>query len=407
MTLGMMATDVEQRIDFDAMRKYKLDRVQQQLVKYDLGSILCLDTDNIRYAASTYVGEWARDKWVRWCLIPREGEPVMFELGSPGQSKKELCPWIKPENIRNATPWARGAVVPEVAGFMTSMAAGNILQALKDNNVSDMPMGIDMMDWYILSALQGAGINVVNGWGAMWDARIIKSPDELKILETSASLVDGAWAHIADHIRPGIRESELVAEIYSWLLKQGCDRLSGVVCVSGPRGVPNPMDSSDRVIRPEELVYIDIMSHYLGYGSCYYRTFVTTRSNQKQRDVYKKANDWLQAGIDMVKPGITSADIVSAWPSAEELGFPNEIAALGAAIGHGVGLCIHEKPFISRAWSLDNPEPIEAGMHFAMETYANDGEDGARIESQIIVTEDGHKVITKWPSEELMVCDPR
>jgi len=235
MTLGMMATDVEQRIDFSAMGKYKLDRVQQQLTKYGLGAIMCLDVDNIRYAASTYVGEWARDKWVRWCIIPREGEPVMFELGLPCESKKELCPWIKPENIRNATPWARGAVVPEVVGFMSSMAAGNILQVLKDNNVSDMPMGIDVMDWYILSALQGAGINVVNGWDAMWDARLIKSPDELKFLEPSAALVDGAWAHIVDHIRPGVRESELVAEIHNWLLKQGCDKLTGVVCVSGPR----------------------------------------------------------------------------------------------------------------------------------------------------------------------------
>ena len=76
------------------------------------------------------------------------------------------------------------------------------------------------------------------------------------------------------------------------------------------------------------------------------------------------------------------------------------------AVGHGIGLSHYEKPWISRAYSLDHPVPLEAGMHFALETFNGEGEDGARIESQVIVTKDGHKVITKWPCEELMVLSP-
>ena len=157
------------------------------------------------------------------------------------------------------------------------------------------------------------------------------------------------------------------------------------------------------MIRPREMVFIDIMSHYLGYATCYYRTFVTSSATQKQKDLYQKANDWLQASIE---PGITTSDIASQWPTAQEMGFANELAATGICVGHGLGLSIHEKPFISRML-LKYPSPIEANMHFALETFAGDGDDGARIESQIIVTEDGHKVITKWPCEELMVCSPR
>jgi Xaa-Pro aminopeptidase len=247
---------------------------------------------------------------------------------------------------------------------------------------------------------------VVNGYDPMFDARLVKSPDELEIIELSASLVDGVYASIVDFIRPGVRENEVVGKIAGWLIEHGVDRISGINCVSGPRSNPHPHDYSDRMIRPGDLVFIDIMSHYLGYATCYYRTFAVTQATQRQRDVYQRALDWLQDSIEVVKPGITTADIAAQWPSAKELGFEDEKSAFALAVGHGIGLSHHEKPWISRMYSLDNPVPVETGMHFALETFYGEGGDGARIESQIIVTEDGHKVITKWPCEQLMVLNP-
>ena len=407
MTLGPMATDVEQRIDFDALRSYKLQRVRDQLEEKDLGALLCLDMDNIRYLTSTHLAEWARDKFVRWCVLPRGGEPVLFELGSAAKVKRELCPWLKPENIRVATPWARGANLKPVNDFTSSNAATNIKTVLEESGVSDMPIGVDTVDLYLLEAMRGQGLDVVNGWDAMWDARVIKSPEELRIIEMSAALVDGVYAHLVDFIKPGIKENEIVAKIQGWLIEQGVDRITGVNCVSGPRSNPHPHDYSDRMIRPGDLVFIDIISHFLGYATCYYRTFAVTRSTQKQRDLYKQALEWLERSIDAVRPGATTADIAEQWPSAEELGYANEIEALGLQVGHGVGLSNHEKPIITRAVSLAMPASIEAGMHFALETFSGDGDDGARIESQVVVTEKGREVITKWPCEELLVCDPR
>ena len=406
MTLGTMASDVEQRIDFDGLRRYKQERIQAQLKEKDLGAILCFDPDNVRYATSTTLGDWHRDKFVRWCLVPREGDPVLFEIGTAGEVKKALCPWLKPENVRGATGWLRGANVAGGTAVAVGVSVARIKGALEEYRVHDMPVGIDTADLYILEGLEKGGLNVVNGWDAMWDARLIKSPEELKIIEMSAALADGCYQHVVDKIRPGVRESEIVAEIYGWLFRNGCDRVTGVNCVSGPRSNPHPHDFSDRMIRPGELVFIDIMSHLLGYGTCYYRTFVTTKATQKQKDLYKKAYDWLQAGLDVIRPGITTTDIASQWPTAEEMGYPDEVAAAGLCVGHGIGLSIHEKPFITRVF-IDHPTPIQANMHFALETFAGDGDDGARIESQVVVTEDGHKVITHWPCEELMVCSPR
>lgn len=407
MTLGMMATDVELRIDFDAMRKYRLQRTREQMEKYDLGALVCFDSDNIRYITSTYLSEWTRGKYFRWCLLPRDGEPVLFEVGTAAIVKRKLCPWLKPENIRPSMPWMRGANVKAVNVDLSRSAVAEIKAILEEYKVADMPIGVDETEMYFLDAMENAGLKAVNGYDAMFDARLIKSPDELKTIEISASLVDGMYAHLADFIKPGVREHEIVAEISAWLIQRGVDRISGINCVSGPRSNPHPHDYSDRMIRPGELVFIDIMSHYLGYATCYYRTFAVTRSTQRQRDVYQRAYDWLQASIQVVKPGITTADIAATWPSAKDLGYKDEKEAFALALGHGIGLSHHEKPWISRAYSLDNPVPIEAGMHFALETFYGEDEDGARIESQIIVTEDGHKVITRWPCEELMVLDPR
>ncbi len=406
MTLGMMASDIEQRVDFNAMRKYKLGRVQQQLEEKGLGAIICFDPDNIRYATSTALGEWSRDKFVRWCVVPRRGEPFLFEVGTAGEVKSDLCPWLKVEHIRPGGGWLRGANVAAGNQLMVQATAGKIRAALEECNVQSMPVGIDVLDMYILDGLKKAELDIVNGWDVMWDARRIKSPDELKLIELSASLADGCWEHIVDGIRPGVKESEIVANAYGWLMKNGADRITGINCVSGVRSNPHPHDCSDRMIRPGDMVFIDIMSHYLGYATCYYRTFVTTKATQKQKDLYKKANDWLLEAVDVVKPGITTSDIAERFPTAKELGYPNEYAAVGLCIGHGIGLSIHEKPFITRVL-IDHPTPIEAGMHFALETFAGEGDDGARIESQIIVTDSGHKVITQWPSDDLMVCSPR
>jgi len=406
MTLGMMATDVEQRIDFDAMRKYRLRRAREQMEKYDLGALLCLDQDNVRYITSTNLAEWTRGKYFRWCVLPREGEPVLFEVGTAVVAKRQLCPWLKPENIRVSTPWNRGANVRSVNIELATTTAAEVKAIMAEHKVAHLPVAVDETDMYLLEALQKQDLRVVNGYDPMFDARLIKSPDELKIIELSASLVDGVYAHVVDLIRPGVKENEIVAEITRWLIAHGVDRISGINCISGPRSNPHPHDYSDRLIRPGDLVFIDIMSHYLGYATCYYRTFAVTRATQRQKNVYKQALDWVQASIDVVRPGITTADIAAQWPSAQEMGYADEREAFALAVGHGIGLSHHEKPWISRMYSLDHPVPVEAGMHFALETFYGEGDDGARIESQIIVTEDGHKIITKWPCEDLIVCHP-
>jgi len=115
----------------------------------------------------------------------------------------------------------------------------------------------------------------------------------------------------------------------------------------------------------------------------------------------------MDAAINAVKVGVGTDVIARVWPKAEDFGFANELAAFGLQFGHGLGLGLHERPIISRLNSLENPVEIRPGMVFALETYcpASDGFSAARIEEEIVVTENGNHILTKFPAQELFVAN--
>jgi Xaa-Pro dipeptidase len=190
------------------------------------------------------------------------------------------------------------------------------------------------------------------------------------------------------------------------LYSLGSDDVECVNVVSGPRSSPHPHVFSDRIIRPGDFVFFDVIHSFNGYRTCYYRSFICGRPTTDQKAAYHQAYDWLYQAIDMVRPGVTSREIALSWPECTTWGLSSEAEAIGMAVGHGIGLSIHERPFISRLCSLENPFTLQKGMVIAMETYAQtpDGKHGARIEEEVLVTEDGHEVITKYPCEELISC---
>jgi Xaa-Pro aminopeptidase len=219
-------------------------------------------------------------------------------------------------------------------------------------------------------------------------------------------MVDSAYEELYRALRPGVRENECVGLVNRVLYDLGSEHVEGVNAISGERCSPHPHVYTDRMLRPGDPAYFDILHSYLGYRTCYYRTFAVGSASRAQADAYKRCRDLLDNAIDLIKPGVTTAEVAATWPRAEEFGFPNEEAAFALQFGHGVGLSIWEKPIISRLVSLDHPEVIEEGMVFALETFwpAADGWSAARIEEQLVVTADGCHVITRFPAEELMVA---
>jgi len=249
----------------------------------------------------------------------------------------------------------------------------------------------------------------VDGQQVFLEARRIKTKDEISLLTQACSMVDAAYDRLYEALRPGIRENECVGLVSKTLYDLGSEYVEGVNAISGERCSPHPHVYSDRILRPGDPAFFDILHSYMGYRTCYYRTFAVGSASMAQRDAYKRCREYMDLAISLVKPGATTADIVSVWPTAKEFGFPDEEAAFALQYGHGVGLSIWEKPIFSRLVSLDNPEVLEEGMVFALETYwpAADGWSAARIEEELVVTADGCEVITKFPAEDLLVAGQR
>ena len=403
---GRMAVDFEERVDFGRLRDYRLGRARAALDASDLGAVLLFDINNIRYVSATMIGEWARDKVARYTLLTRTGDPIVWDFGSAAKHHRLFAPWIRPENSRAGMLGLRGGVAPD-AGLIDA-AAAEIHGILKSEGLADLPLGIDIAETPMFLALQSLGITVRDAQQVMLDARLIKSPDEIALLSTAAAMVDGVYQDIAEALKPGVRENEIVALANKRLYEMGSDDVEAINAVSGERCNPHPHNFSDRMIRPGDQAYFDIIQSFNGYRTCYYRTFAVGRATQPQRDAYARAREWIDAAIEMVKPGTATDQIARLWPRAEEFGFDNEMAAFGLQFGHGLGLGLHERPIISRLNSLEHPIELEEGMVFALETYcpASDGQSAARIEEEVVVTADGPALLTLFPAEELFVTNP-
>jgi Xaa-Pro aminopeptidase len=403
---GRMGVDFEERVDFGRLRDYRLARARAALDASDLGALLLFDMNNIRYVTSTTIGEWARDKIARFSLLTRTGEPHLWDFGSAAKKNRLHAPWLEDDHIRGGMTGLRGAVPPRVGLF--DGLAKEVAAILREEGVADMPLGVDLIEPPMWFALASAGITVADGQQVMLDAREIKSQDEIMLLSTSASLVDGVYQMISEVLKPGIRENEVVALATKMLYDLGSDDVEGINAISGERCSPHPHVFSDRLIRPGDQAYFDIIQSYIGYRTCYYRTFAVGRATDNQRDAYKKAREWMDLAIDAVKPGVSTDVIANLWPRAQDFGFASEMECFGLQFGHGVGLALHERPVISRLNSLTHPSEIKEGMVFALETYcpAVDGLSAARIEEEVVVTADGCTIITLFPAEELMITNP-
>ncbi len=428
-TTGMNAVDWEARVDFDRLRSDRLARLKAELDRSDMGALLAFDFTNIRYMTATHIGTWAMDKLIRFSLLTRNSDPISWDFGSAAKHHALYNPWLdlttaemdadptaphenapRPRLERGARAGIstlRGAFTPD-AGIAEGVAK-KIKRELEKFGLADQPLGVDVIELPILFALQAEGIDVVDGQQVFMEARRIKTGDEIRLLTQAASMVDAAYEELYRFLRPGVRENEAVGLVAKTLYDLGSEYVEGVNAISGERCSPHPHVFSDRLIRPGDPAFFDILHSFNGYRTCYYRTFAVGSASSAQRDAYTRAREYMDRAIALVRPGATTGDIVSLWPTAQEFGFPDEEAAFALQYGHGVGLSIWEKPIFSRLVSLDHPEVLQEGMVFALETYwpSADGWGAARIEEEVVVTADGCEVITKFPAEELLVAGSR
>jgi Xaa-Pro aminopeptidase len=392
--------DWQYRVDFDRLRKERLQKTREQMEKFDLGALVLFAGANIRYVTGSYQGNWKYNINIRYVVLPRGGEPVLFETaGSDLHCAIIDLPWIPEENIRPAITWqwAEGAVP-----FMAKRMVEGVMGVLKANKVQKEKIGIDNLDMPAYQALKDAGLNIVNGWPAMSAARVVKTIDEIELVKQSAAIGDAAmWKIKYEWLKPGVTEREIEAKVHEFMLERGCEIIYDIIVASGGNTSPYRRWATNKMVRQGDLVIVDINA--VG-PSGYYIDFVrlfkcAQKMNQQEIDLYREVYDSMYAGIEKLRPGNTTADVANCFPCYDDDKFGT---CTLQQFAHSIGITLYEGMWISRGYSLQYPAEIKENMYFAVETFA--GHPGlrqtCRLEENVLVSGDGPVVFTQMEHME-------
>jgi Xaa-Pro aminopeptidase len=386
--------DWQYRVDFDRMRRARLQRTREQMEAFDLGALVLFAGANIRYVTGSYQGNWKYNINIRYVVLPRGGEPVLFETaGSDLHCAVIDLPWLQEDRIRPAITWqwAEGAV-PHMAKRMVDSVVG----VLREGKVEKEKIGIDNLDMPSLQAFRDAGLNIVNGWPAMSAARVVKTRDEIELLKQSSTIGDAAmWQIKYNWLKPGITEREIEAKVHEFMLDRGCEIIYDIIVASGGNTSPYRRWATNKMIRQGDLMIVDInATGPSGYFIDFVRCFkCAEKMNQKEIGLYREVYDSMYAAIDKLRPGNTTADVAACFPKYDDDKYGTVTLQQFA---HSIGLTLYEGMWISRAYSLDYPAEIKENMYFAVETFA--GHPGlpqtCRLEEDVLVSGEGPVLFT-------------
>ncbi len=251
------ACDWQQRVDFERLRRDRLQRLREAMAAKDLGALVLFAGANVRYATGSYQGNWKYNINIRYVVVPNNGEPVLFETAGTDLHCAEIdLPWMDKDRIRPAITWqwAEGAV-PHMAGRM----AESVVDVLKEHGLMKERIGVDNFDMASLTAFQKTGINIVDGWPAVSAARVVKTPDEIELLKQASTIGDAAmWKIKYEWLKPGVREREIEAKVHEFMLERGCEIIYDIIVASGGNTSPYRRWATDKMIRQGDLMIVDI-----------------------------------------------------------------------------------------------------------------------------------------------------
>ncbi|HKL28181.1 MAG TPA: M24 family metallopeptidase [Natrialbaceae archaeon] len=412
-TRGTMAVDWEERIDAARLREERKERALDRMREAGLGSMLLIDDPNVRYVTGlAMTGGSGADHYT---LLLEDGGIVHWDTADHAANQRFNCPWL--DDVRHACPGLGN--VPRASGrdsareWLRGKMAETVVDALEEYGLENEPMGIDVANPGLVSALEDRGVDVRPDEcaEAMEDARKVKTRDEIECLRTVAAICEAGFQRITESVAPGRRESEVWGDAVRELWRHGAT-VQGGYLTSGPNTWPkHQANTTDRAIRPGDLVYADFYNvGYLGYRSCYYRTFSVGEPTDAQREAYETAVDNLYRVLDRIEPGVTTDEIAAAFPDmdgehADWYGAEEHWEMTTNHWAHGLGLQLYEVPLIWRGLSPEHPIEIEEGMTMAVETQEPADRQGVRVEEMVVVRENGVEVLSQWPVEEITVID--
>jgi Xaa-Pro aminopeptidase len=358
---------------------------------YDLDVCLLLNEPNIRYATgASAMPIYAMSTFVRCAVVPAEGRPILFEHGNSVHRSRRAAADVRPmhawefydDPAAEAAAWAQETV-----------------DAIRELGVTGDVVAVDRLGTPGFMALQAQGITMVDSAPATQAAREIKTPEEIRLFELNGSMIVDMLAAFEAALIPGVRERDLLATLSDTMLRAGGEYLATSTVCSGPNTNPWRSEATDRVVEPEDLVFVDTDTVGIeGMFFCVSRTFLAGdgRPTRAQRDTYQASLEWLEGMKAVVRPGLTCREIADLAPDLPE----RYLSQRYECMIHGIGL---EEESPSVCYPLDRQSNgdrvIQEDMALVIELYAGEvgGDHGVKLGDEVLVTPDGVRVLAPYP----------
>ena len=403
---GTMGTDRLEGINYPRMREYRLNRTKEMMKKHGIGTLVTWDAWDMRYICGAYATipcRWFESQFV---VLPVNGDPYLYGMTS-------FSPYI----MREEMPWMKGKIFASPGNTKMNHSFEGIENVIKtiegivrDHGLENEPVGLDgcTSEFLVGAALAKKGLKAVEGKHCMFEARMIKNQDEIECCRMACATAEAAFDAIKQAIRPGVRECELVGIGMERLYALGADETQEFVCSSGPRTNPLHVDYTDRIIRPGDVVIVDINGNsWQGYKSCYYRTFVCGKATQEHHEVFEQCRKMMYDGMSYIKAGADAMDVYKGFPQSPAFwGYDKWEDVAPYMLCHGLGLSLHEMPWLYKGADRDSNIKFEEGMVLAIETWAGKpgGKFGVRLEEDVVVTKDGYELLSTYPVDKIIEC---
>jgi Xaa-Pro aminopeptidase len=380
-----------ERYDVEALRLERLARLQAAMHAHDVEVCLLFNEPNIRYATgASAMPVYAMSTFARCALVPAEGMPILFEHGNSMHRSALRAP-----DVREMRAW-EFFDDPETEA---DAWADQLLAALREIGAEGSTIAVDRLGAPAYLALAGRGTRVGDSSPVTQDARRVKTPQELRLLDVNAALVMEMLTAFDQAIAPDVSERDLLAVLAGVMIRGGGEYLATNTVCSGPNTNPWRAEVTDRRLESGDLVYVDTDTVGIeGMFFCVSRTFLVGDAppSTTQRDAYGAAHEWLRGMKELIRPGLTCGELAELAPLIPE----RFLAQRYECMVHGVGL-EEENPSVCHPQDRQSNADtvIEEHMALVVELYAGEsgGRDGVKLGDQVVVTSDGCRVLCPFP----------
>ncbi|MBF8741016.1 dimethylsulfonioproprionate lyase DddP [Pseudomonas guariconensis] len=383
-----------------SMRAYRIERIKQQLVARDLAGVLLFDPLNIRYATdTTNMQLWTTHNPARACFVSATGHVVLWDFHGCDHLSAHL-PLIS--ELRSGASFfyfETGNRTDEHAHRFCAQ----VDDLLRTQGGSNRRLAVDRIELAGVRALDALGVELCNGQEVMEFARVIKGPDEIKAMRCAVASCEAAVAEMHRSLRAGMTENDVWSVLHAGNIRRGGEWIETRILSSGPRTNPWFQESGPRVLSDGDLLSFD--TDLIGvYGICVdmSRSWIcgALEPSAEQKRLYRIAHEHITHNMSLVKPGVSFSELTARSHRLPEACRPQRYGVLF----HGVGLC-DEYPCIrypEDVASYGYEGELQPGMALCVEAYVGEvgGQDGIKLENQLLVTDTGYELLTHYPFEE-------